>query len=119
MPKGLRVRIPPYPKNVVSVQSAVSRDLVTKYFDFMKFYVYILKSDVSSFYYVGSTQNISARLKLHNDGLVKSTKRYAPWKMVYNEEYPSLRDARKRELQIKSWKKRSAIERLINKAAMV
>jgi len=44
---------------------------------------------------------------------VKSTKKYVPWTIVYQEKFNSLMDARKRELQIKKWKKRKAIENLI------
>jgi predicted GIY-YIG superfamily endonuclease len=50
---------------------------------------------------------------MHNNSYVKSTKRYIPWVVVYSEQYEDLKDARKRELQIKGWKKRSAIEKLI------
>lgn len=32
---------------------------------------------------------------------------------MHKEEYETLSEARKRELQIKSWKKRSAIEKLL------
>ena len=85
----------------------------------MKFCVYILKSAMNGSYYIGSTENVEIRLKLHNSGMVTSTKRYLPWHLVYKAEYSDLSSARKRELQIKSWKKRSAIEKLSNKAAMV
>ncbi|KKT41671.1 MAG: Excinuclease abc c subunit domain protein [Parcubacteria group bacterium GW2011_GWA2_44_13] len=83
----------------------------------MEYYVYILKSDLNGSYYIGSTQDIEKRLDLHRNGMVTSTKRYLPWRLVYKAEYPNLSDARKRELQIKSWKKREAIENLINNAA--
>ncbi|MEI7424529.1 MAG: GIY-YIG nuclease family protein [Candidatus Staskawiczbacteria bacterium] len=76
------------------------------------FYTYILKSLNNNSYYVGSCEDISVRFNLHNKGLVKSTKRYIPWKLMYKEEYKTLSEARKRESQIKSWKKRVAIERL-------
>lgn len=79
------------------------------------FYFYILKSIKNGRYYVGSCHNIEERLKRHNGGMVKSTKAYLPWKLMYNEEYITLSEARKRELQVKSWKKRLAIERLIDK----
>ncbi len=79
------------------------------------FFVYILKSKANNFYYVGSCENIYNRLKKHNSGLVKSTKRYLPWELVYTEKFETLAQARKREAQIKSWKKRSAIEKLIKK----
>ena len=45
--------------------------------------------------------------------MVKSTKRYRPWQLIHEEIYVSLKEARKRETQIKSWKKRSAIENLL------
>ena len=77
------------------------------------FYLYILKSQLNLSFYIGSCHDIKKRIKLHNQGLVKSTKRYIPWKIIYIEPYNDLKSARKRELQIKSWKKRSAIERLI------
>lgn len=77
------------------------------------FYTYILKSEKNGSYYVGSCEDTNKRINLHNRGLVKSTKRYAPWIIIYKEEYKTLSEARKRELQIKSWKKRSAIEKLI------
>ena len=78
------------------------------------FYTYILKSLTNNSYYVGSCKNIDNRFNLHNKGLVKSTKRYIPQKLMHTEEYKTLTDASKREMQIKSWKKRSAIEKLIN-----
>ena len=81
--------------------------------NFEMFYTYILKSLLNNSYYIGSCINIEKRLKLHNDGMVKSTKRYRPWQLIYKEIYVSLKEARKRESQIKSWKKRVAIENLL------
>lgn len=77
------------------------------------FYVYILKSRKNFSYYVGSSSDVGKRINLHNAGMVRSTKRYMPWDLVYEEKFVNLSSARKRELQIKSWKKRAAIERLI------
>jgi len=77
------------------------------------FYVYILQSSKNGAYYIGSCKDIVERLRLHNEGLVHSTKRFLPWHCVHKERYLSLSDARKRELKIKSWKKRAAIEKLI------
>jgi putative endonuclease len=76
-------------------------------------FTYILKSFINHSYYVGSCKNIDERFNLHNAGKVKSTKRYIPWEIVHTEKYKSLSSARKRELQIKSWKSRIAIEKLI------
>lgn len=77
------------------------------------FYTYILQSEKNGRYYVGSCNDVNERLKRHNNGSVLSTKGYLPWKVIYTETYQTLSEARKREYQIKSWKKRSAIESLI------
>ncbi|TRZ64224.1 MAG: GIY-YIG nuclease family protein [Spirochaetia bacterium] len=77
------------------------------------FYVYILISEKNNSYYVGSCKNIGKRLSQHNNGMVKSTKRFLPWTLIFSEEFENLNDARKREAQIKKWKRRSAIEKLV------
>ncbi len=78
------------------------------------YYAYILQSRNGS-YYIGSCMDIKKRLSLHNSGSVKSTKRYMPWNLVYSEIFDTLIDARKRELSIKKWKSRYAIEELIRR----
>ena len=80
----------------------------------MSYHTYILQSEKTGKYYVGSTNNIAKRLERHNGSKVVSTKSDMPWKMIYSEKFDTLSEARKRELQIKNWKSRSAIERLIN-----
>ncbi|MBU1164243.1 GIY-YIG nuclease family protein [Patescibacteria group bacterium] len=77
------------------------------------YYTYIIKSQKNNSYYIGSCKNLQDRITKHNKGLVKSTKRYLPWKLIYYEFFHTLKEARKREKQIKSWKKRAAIEKLI------
>ncbi|MBI2278984.1 MAG: GIY-YIG nuclease family protein [Candidatus Brennerbacteria bacterium] len=73
----------------------------------------MLESLKNQRYYVGSTEGIKKRLAKHNRGEVKSTKVHRPWKVVYTESFPTRQEARRRELRVKSWKKREAIERLI------
>ena len=75
-------------------------------------WVYILKSYKNK-YYVGASDNLSSRTDYHNSGRVKSTRAYRPWKLIYTEQYHTLSEARVRENQIKKWKSRKAIERLI------
>lgn len=82
----------------------------------MVYYTYILKSVKTNGYYIGCTNDLVARINRHNKGLNKYTKNRGPWELVYKEEYNSLSEARRREMQIKSLKKRSAIEKLINGA---
>lgn len=82
----------------------------------MYFCVYILKSEKTNGYYIGSTNNIERRIREHNKGKSRYTKGKGPWIILYREGFNSLREARLREQQIKSWKKRVAIEKLINLA---
>ena len=77
------------------------------------YYIYIIKSAKSGKYYVGCTDNVNRRIKEHNKGQSKYTRNKGPWMLEYTEEYITLSEARKRELTIKSWKKRKSIEKLI------
>ena len=81
----------------------------------MKYYVYILKSEKTNRYYVGQTNSIEKRLERHNNGLVKSTKSYLPWKLCYFEVFPSRSEAILREREIKAKKSKKYIEFLISK----
>ena len=79
----------------------------------MPYSVYILQSLKDGSYYVGSTQDLEARLQRHNQGRSKYTKIKMPWELVYQEHYPDRSTASCRELEIKNLKSRSAIDRLV------
>ena len=79
------------------------------------FYVYILKGINNDRYYVGQTGNLEKRLADHNIGLCSSTKKWIPWKIVYEEEFLYRGEALKRERKIKSYKRGNAFKKLINK----
>jgi putative endonuclease len=53
-------------------------------------------------FYVGLTENLQNRLYEHNSGKTKSTKAFAPWKIVYTEEFSTREEARQREKYLKS-----------------
>jgi len=76
--------------------------------------VYLLYSEVKDRFYIGHTNQIEDRLERHNCGEVKSTKAHRPWVMVYVEQFVSRGEAMKREKELKSWKKKSRLERLIS-----
>ena len=80
------------------------------------YYVYIIESISNKKYYTGCTNNLKRRLKEHDNGLSRYTKTGRPWILKYKECFNILSEARKRESQIKAWKKRSAIEKLISAA---
>jgi putative endonuclease len=66
------------------------------------FYTYVLKSDKNEELYIGYTQNLKTRLKEHNQELNLSTKRYAPWALIYYEACLNEKDARRREKYLKT-----------------
>ncbi|HSP12072.1 MAG TPA: GIY-YIG nuclease family protein [Salegentibacter sp.] len=80
-----------------------------------KFYVYILFSKTLDKYYIGSTQDIDIRLEKHLQSKKGFTSRAKDWIVVYSEDFQSKQEAMKREFQIKKWKSRRMIEKLIGK----
>jgi putative endonuclease len=67
-------------------------------------FTYIIQSDRTGRFYIGSAINLTSRVSEHNADNTASTKSYRPWKLIYSEEFDSLQDARKRKREIKSWK---------------
>ena len=65
-------------------------------------FAYVLKSLKNGRYYYGSTGDLAARLRAHNQGKVRSTRAHAPYVVQYFERYESRSDARKRELYFKT-----------------
>ena len=81
----------------------------------MKFFVYILESEVDGSYYIGQTSNLFERVNRHNKGLNRYSKSKKPWKLMYKEECDTRSSAVKLEKRLKSWKKRDALLKYINK----
>ena len=77
------------------------------------YYVYILESVLKKRYYIGHTNNLDKRLLEHNSGKNRSTKAYAPWKIVYTEAVATKQEAYSREMRIKSYKGGRAFKNLI------
>ncbi len=64
--------------------------------------------------YVGITENIQDRVHSHNSKLgAQFTKGKAKFYVVFSEKYNTLAEARKREIQIKKWR-RDKKEKLID-----
>ncbi len=81
----------------------------------MKYFVYLLQSLKDKKYYIGQTDDISKRLKAHNQGMVKSTKNRVPFRLVNCEEYPTQKEARWRERNLKksAWQRNKFIQKFI------
>jgi putative endonuclease len=78
----------------------------------MSIFVYILRSLKDGTYYIGSTQDVDARLKHHNEVGTQYTKQKRPWELVYSEEHPDRSSAMKREYAIKKRGARQFLESL-------
>jgi len=66
-------------------------------------FVYILRCNDGS-YYVGKTNDIRVRLDEHQAGVAANfTAGRRPVEMVYAEDHPTVKQAAKRELQLKRW----------------
>ncbi|MCP4703193.1 MAG: GIY-YIG nuclease family protein, partial [candidate division Zixibacteria bacterium] len=64
-------------------------------------------------YYTGITKDIPSRIKRHNAGKgAKYTRSHRPVKLIYIEEYEIESEVRKREHEVKGWR-REKKERLI------
>ncbi|WP_178989872.1 GIY-YIG nuclease family protein [Winogradskyella schleiferi] len=80
----------------------------------MKFYTYILFSEQLNRYYVGSTIEVDGRLERHLSSKKGYTAKAKDWEIKYYETYNTRSEAVKSELQIKKWKSRNMIQKLIN-----
>jgi len=77
-------------------------------------FVYILYSSTLDKYYIGETSSPPAeRLKKHLTNHSGFTAKAKDWKIVYTEQHQSETGAKKREAQIKAWKSREMITKLI------
>lgn len=73
------------------------------------FYVYILRNSIKNFIYVGYSENLKQRVISHNNGENKSTRPYVPLNLIHYEAYINIKDAKRRELYLKSNKGRTTI----------
>ena len=80
------------------------------------FYVYLIKSEKSNFFYKGFYKDLEKRLQQHNNGSTKSNKAYAPFYVLYYEKCPSIKEAVIKE---KYWKSAAGRRYLKNKINLV
>ncbi len=82
------------------------------------YYVYMIKNSINKLY-IGITKNPQERVSYHNQKRgAEFTKYKTDFKIVFLEKHSALTEARKREIQIKKWrreKKEILIERFKEK----
>ena len=77
-------------------------------------YFYILYSRDLNQYYIGHTsESLQERLRKHLSHHSGFTSKAKDWLVVYYEEFETKSLAYKRELEVKKWKNRIRVEKLI------
>jgi len=81
----------------------------------MIYFVYILKCADKSLY-TGCTNNLKKRLKQHNESSCGAhyTKIRRPVALKYFEEFTTLKEARRRESEIKGWRRKKKMDLIRN-----
>ena len=70
------------------------------------YYVYMMTNKTHSTVYTGVTSNLPHRVWQHKNKMIDGfTKTYNCTKLVYMESYKEVKDAIKREKNIKAWKR--------------
>jgi putative endonuclease len=64
--------------------------------------------------YGRETSRPPTRFEGHNDGLSTATKPYRPWLLIFYEAYVSKRDAKRREMYLKTSKGRTTIKTMLS-----
>ena len=80
--------------------------------------VYVLQSASTRRFYIGCAEQPEDRLAEHQRGQTISTRGRGPWTLVYQEQFDTLAEARRRERQLKSWKSHRSIQELITSSQM-
>lgn len=80
------------------------------------YFTYVLYSDKLRKFYTGYTSNLDRRLRHHNLGLNRWSKRGMPWKVVYAEKFINKSDAIKRENYLKTGHGRDYIQAEVAKS---
>jgi len=79
-------------------------------------FFYVLHSKTLNQYYVGHTsEGLDERLRKHLSNHSGFTGKAKEWVVVYFEEFETKSASYRRELEVKKWKSRIRIEKLINK----
>jgi putative endonuclease len=77
------------------------------------YYVYAIKSLTRNYIYVGLTDNLERRFSQHNNGRSKTTRAYAPFKLICKEIVETRIEARIREKYLKSGTGKEYLKTLI------
>jgi putative endonuclease len=81
----------------------------------MSYSIYVIYNKQVKKIYIGQTGNLKKRLLEHNNkkGNHYTAKFIGSWKLIYEEKYQTRKESLKREKQLKSFRGREFIKKLI------
>ena len=74
------------------------------------YFVYVLKSQVRNYTYIGISHDVGQRLARHNSGRNPTTKPYRPFILLHTETFPDRISARSREKWFKTGEGRELLK---------
>ncbi len=78
-----------------------------------QYYLYILSNKYNGTLYIGITNDLERRMFEHKNKLIEGfSKRYGLNRLVYFETFQNIKDAIKREKNMKKWKREWKIKRI-------
>lgn len=79
------------------------------------YFIYAIYNKQSNKFYIGQTQDLYERLRLHNEHVFKGyTSRFpGKWELIYKESVATRSEALKREKQLKSYRGREFLKNRI------
>lgn len=89
---------------------------VAQRYNIAMYYVYAVYNRENNKIYIGQTEDIEERISLHNSKTFKGsyTSRFSgDWKLIYKEKVNTRQEALKREKQLKNYRGREHIKKLI------
>lgn len=79
----------------------------------MSHIVYVLRSLKNGNLYIGYTTDLARRIQEHNTGKSAATRPYAPWEIIFYEAYIDMKDAKRREMYLKTSKGKSTLRMML------
>ena len=76
-------------------------------------FLYILQSEKTGKYYIGSTNDLERRLREHNSGKTRSLKYSLPIMLMFSKSFETMLEARKMEIKLKKAKSKRIIDAII------
>jgi putative endonuclease len=74
------------------------------------FYCYVLRSQKTGCRHVGSSKNLTERIRRHNAGESKATKHGVPWVLVHCKSFATRAEAAQRERYYKTGRARDELD---------